>query len=401
MNSNSVNEKNYTLKIKVKKNRMKKQTKTISYNSNYYYELFKDKFVYCGIHLETKGLKEDGRPRKNATFPYQYDKIEKSLIKNWTSKNQIYKPNGIIILNKKSNICSIDVDKPDECPILEDLMKYCLQIHKTRNGFHFIFKNNDLPYQQLCGVVDINTNLFFVPEYKNEEGKVVGNYEIIKNDGLVDMPENIYKYCEEIIKNKSKNKVCIKKDKKDVSIKENILNYKERVINELFNLNIMNVIYEIHYKYGSLNNFKDWLGVCWIGRHLNNSDEGFKLFYNWSKKVKGYENEPEEIIKKHFFQQNQYDKNFNELAILYNTRKLSKEKYIKEIDPLLNGNKFEKNCIKFNSKYIYTEENKHIFNNFIEEEEQIIALSSPYGTGKTFTFKQLIPKFNRIIFITY
>ena len=401
MNSNSVNEKNYTLKIKVKKNRMKKQTKTISYNSNYYYELFKDKFVYCGIHLETKGLKEDGRPRKNATFPYQYDKIEKSLIKNWTSKNQIYKPNGIIILNKKSNICSIDVDKPDECPILEDLMKYCLQIHKTRNGFHFIFKNNDLPYQQLCGVVDINTNLFFVPEYKNEEGKVVGNYEIIKNDGLVDMPENIYKYCEEIIKNKSKNKVCIKKDKKDVSINKTILNYKERVINELFNLNIMNVIYEIHYKYGSLNNFKDWLGVCWIGRHLNNSDEGFKLFYNWSKKVKGYENEPEEIIKKHFFQQNQYDKNFNELAILYNTRKLSKEKYIKEIDPLLNGNKFEKNCIKFNSKYIYTEENKHIFNNFIEEEEQIIALSSAYGTGKTYTFKQLIPKFNRIIFITY
>ena len=68
MNSNSVNEKNYTLKIKVKKNRMKKQTKTISYNSNYYYELFKDKFVYCGIHLETKGLKEDGRPRKMQPF---------------------------------------------------------------------------------------------------------------------------------------------------------------------------------------------------------------------------------------------------------------------------------------------------------------------------------------------
>ena len=82
------------------------------------------------------------------------------------------------------------------------------------------------------------------------------------------------------------------------------------------------------------------------------------------RKVKGYENEPEEILKNHFHQQNQYDKNFNELSILYNTRKLSLKKYIKEIDPLLNGNKYEKNCIKFNSKYIYTEENQPIFKDF-------------------------------------
>ena len=46
---------------------------------------------------------------------------------------------------------------------------------------------------------------------------------------------------------------------------------------------------------------------------------------------KGYENEPEEDIKKQFFQKNQYDKNFNELAILYNARKLSKEKYLKKL----------------------------------------------------------------------
>ena len=31
--------------------------------------------------------------------------------------------------------------------------------------------------------------------------------------------------------------------------------------------------------------------------------------------AKGYEKEPEEDIKKQFFQKNQYDKNFNELAI--------------------------------------------------------------------------------------
>jgi hypothetical protein len=58
------------------------------------------------------------KPNKSPVFPYQYDNIDKSLIKNWTSKDKLYTPNGIIILNKKSNICTIDVDKPDECPIL-------------------------------------------------------------------------------------------------------------------------------------------------------------------------------------------------------------------------------------------------------------------------------------------
>jgi len=410
MNLNSENDKFYFIKIKVKKNKKMEKNKVIlepptikqDKNPNYYYDLFGDKFIYCGIHLSTNGLKENGKPKKAPVFPYQYDKIEKSLIKNWTTKDKLYKPNGIIILNKKSNICSIDVDKPDECPILNDLMESCFQIHKTKNGYHFIFKKNDLPYQKLCGVVDINTNLFFVPEYKNELGEVIGKYEIIKNDGLVDMPLKIYEYCEEIIK--SKNKGLIIKDtktNKNTLSNKLIINYKERVISEKFNLEIMNVIYEIHFEIGNLNNFKDWLSVCWIGRHLNNTDEGFKLFSEWSRKVKGYENEPEEILKNHFYQQNQYDKHFNEFAILQNTRKLSKKKFIKEIDPLLYGNKYENIEIKFNSKYIYTPENEKIFNDFITSKKQILAISSPYGTGKTYTFKKLIPDFKKILFITY
>ena len=69
-------------------------------NLNYYCDLFGDKFIYCGIHLSTNGLKENGKPKKAPVFPYQYDKIEKSLIKNWTSKDKLYRLNGIIILNE-------------------------------------------------------------------------------------------------------------------------------------------------------------------------------------------------------------------------------------------------------------------------------------------------------------
>ena len=77
------------------------------------------------------------------------------------------------------------------------------------------------------------------------------------------------------------------------------------------------------------------------------------------------------------------------------------KKYIKEIDPLWNGNKYENNCIKFNSKYIYTEENQPIFKDFIDSEEQVIAISSPYGTGKTYTlnnsFQSLIKYYLSLI----
>jgi hypothetical protein len=51
------------------------------------------------MYLSTNGLKENEKPKKAPIFPYQYDKIEKSLIKNWTNKDKLYKPYGISILN--------------------------------------------------------------------------------------------------------------------------------------------------------------------------------------------------------------------------------------------------------------------------------------------------------------
>ena len=73
-------------------------------------------------------IKKNRKPKKAPVFPYQYDKIEKSLIKNWTSKDKVYKANSIIILNKKSNICSIDVDKADKCPMLNDWWMFQIMI---------------------------------------------------------------------------------------------------------------------------------------------------------------------------------------------------------------------------------------------------------------------------------
>ena len=64
-------------------------------------ELFGDKFIYCGIHLKTEGFKADGKPRKKATFPVGYDKVEKPTIENFKSGGKDIIPNGIILLQEK------------------------------------------------------------------------------------------------------------------------------------------------------------------------------------------------------------------------------------------------------------------------------------------------------------
>jgi hypothetical protein len=181
-----------------------------------------------------------------------------------------------------------------------------------------------------CGVVDINTNLFYVPEYKNENYEVVGKYEIIKNEGLVDMPDYAHEYCKEMITKNNKTKPINTTDK---TINRSIVNYDDRQIYEFFDLTVMNAIYKIRYENGDMADYDTWLKVLWVGRHLNNIEGSYKLFLKYSRMVKGYENITEDIVKSNFYQENHYDKHFNPIAHLYNIRKASKDQYIKEIDP--------------------------------------------------------------------
>ncbi len=105
-----------------------------------------------------------------------------------------------------------------------------------------------------------------------------------------------------IVKKRILEKNCkINKSQKSTTDKSNIINYTEREVNELFNLDVMNSLYKIYYGQGYMNNYDTWKRVLWVGRHLNNSDEGFKLFLKYSRMAKGYEKEPEEDIKNNSF----------------------------------------------------------------------------------------------------
>jgi hypothetical protein len=64
----------------------------------------------------------------------------------------------------------------------------------------------------------------------------------MKNEGLIDIPEYAYKYCEKLILEKN----C-KINKGPKSTTDIIINYTEREVNELFNLDKMNSFYKIYY----------------------------------------------------------------------------------------------------------------------------------------------------------
>jgi hypothetical protein len=354
----------------------------------------------CNITAVSKG----DQIKKHNIYPKGWNLIEKpTMLPVYDKITEKYVAcNGVALNTKLSNISCIDVDEPEKCTILEKLKTDCQYVIKSRKGYHFLFKNNDLPRNKICGVVDINTSLLnFCPEYKHRETKeTIGKYSVIKSNGLIEMPKYAYDYCSNMIKQKFGSIKSVSKKE----IKDFVQN--EVPLIEKFDIELMTAIYQIHFDKGHFGNAGDWVQLCFLGRHLNNTEAGFKLFLDFSKKAEGYEDEPEEKIRNHFYN-TKYVTDFNEISALVKTRRLSNSKYNKLIDPILIGNnKYE--TIKFNRKFIYPLENDEDFNteivkfnNWLHGDNEVLAISSPYGSGKTFAFKKLIPSFERILFITY
>jgi len=369
-----------------------------------------EEFIYFGIKLEA--TLQNNEVKKICKFPSGYMDLSASCIKpfyDYKSKSMIT-PNGIAILTQKSNISVIDVDKPEDCSIYDKLMNDCKWIHKTRKGAHFIFKNNDLPRKKQCGIVDINTDLlYFIDAYKDiNTDKIVGGYEVIKHEAIIDMPEYAYNYCKSMIKTHS-NKITQFTTKIPKPSKK-IVNYIDYPKNEILDLKVVNELYKIHYEAGSFNGFNDWFNLAFCGRNINNTPEGFKLFIKYSRMVVGYENESIESLKTHFYD-GKYVKDFDEIGCLVQARKLSTSKFLTYIDPLLKSINLLPTT-HFNRRYIYPNINDLDYNSEIEKFNnftdltnplKILGISSPYGTGKTYAFKEFIKNsnFESVLFITY
>lgn len=249
--------------------------------------------IYASVYLEAE-LNEKNELKKRSIQHFEWEKITKSCIRDlyvskynkekFNIKKDYIKPNGLVILTQPSNISTIDVDEPENCEILDDLLKDCQWIHKTRKGYHFLFKNNDLERKKNRKVADINTEcLYFVPQYKlNNE--VVGGYEIIRNNALIDMPEYAYNYCQKLINNEQKvippKKVIIKK-----VIPKNKINMNKNNNNKNNNTNYR-IVDLIDVKY--LTDYDSWLAIMWAMKYEGYSEEEARTI---SQKASNYTDE--------------------------------------------------------------------------------------------------------------
>jgi hypothetical protein len=342
--------------------------------------------------------KQEKYINKDIYFEEVYDKIT----------GRYFKPNGISI--RTDNLTTIDIDDPEKCSILGKLKQTSNFIVKTRKGYHFYYNYTDkLERNKLCDKVDINTNqLWFAPEYFHNETNEKYTYTIFKDDlknGLTDIDEHILDWCNVVIASSN-----IKKVVKELKVKksnEEIIIQPDLIISK-FDIKTMNSIYKILFNYKYFDTYENWYKVAYMGRHLNNTEKSFKLFDKYSRLVSidgvyKYENNDENINRKYFYGNGNYNINFDENGVLLLLSQLDINKYKKYFQHLYTSKYNDDVINKIDMKFLYEEDDK-IFSEWITTPEiKTLCLKSPYGTGKTYAFKKIIEKYDpkRILFITY
>jgi hypothetical protein len=381
------------------------------------FKAFKD-FNYFGIYVYAS-LNEKNELKK---YCYQPSAKQHANIKHynkpvWNSHlcEQI-KPNGIQI--DTTNISTIDVDQPEKCQTLVDkLLEDCKFYVKTKKGYHFYFNKEDkLPRDKKCGIVDFNLQkLWYVPEYNfvefkdiEEDGQKVKEYvihtdkvfkyELITNEKLVDMPQYAIDYCQMIYET-TKQEDDKPKEKKNYNTEKIVIDPSKII--EKFDIDVMKTIIKILFKHNYLNTYTGWRDTGYMLRHLNNSQECFKLFDKYCRKVEGYANAPISNNSHCFYGNNSYNENFNINGVLFKCSKLDPSTY-KEKLQFLRKSEYDEQIYKFNKQFIYDDNDTKMFDKWMSD-YKALCIKSPYGTGKTYAFKKLIEKYQykRILFITY
>jgi hypothetical protein len=167
-----------------------------------------ERFTYHGVFIEAY-TNEQNKIVKSIIAPIeeQYKNKKHYFGEVYDKKTRSYiKPNAISIDVSKYSI--IDVDKPEQCPILDKLLNDCNFIVKTKKGYHFYFnlcnellKSDKGKKGVLCDIADINIpNLFFCPIYcHKDDSKINFSYELIKNNELNNMPDYAIMWCNMLI----------------------------------------------------------------------------------------------------------------------------------------------------------------------------------------------------------
>jgi hypothetical protein len=358
-----------------------------------------EQFKYFGIYVFAFTNKF-GEVKKSCFQPpsTQYAK-EKHYLNLILGEGHLYEHNGIQILTNESNISCIDVDKPEKCVILPRLLEDCKFYVKTRKGYHFYFnKENVLPRARQLDVVDVNTNLWYVPTYRHNETNEAYHYEIVKSEELVDMPQYAIDYIITLIGFVG----VAKKGIKNKAVMNNIFRDPGYTV-EKIPVEDMKVIFDIFYENKYFETTKKWLSVACMARNSNNSHGVCKMFDEYSRKVKNYAENKYEANRSTFYGKGDYYECYNIRALLLTCKKLDKEKFKAHLQQYLKP-RYDHLIKKFDQEFIWNDENTKMFDSFVSSDTKVMTVKASYGLGKTFAFKKLLENYfegKRVLFLTY
>ena len=333
---------------------------------------------------------------------------------NTTYKQSKYNKtkNALIqITGKNSNIFALDIDGLEN-KTNQQLVKMCIDsckfYNKTRKGYHFIFKYTDDfpkckaykyindPYESGFDIKSTNGCIYYGTYYIN---KIPIKYENVTHEDIVPMPKDLIHKLYELLQVKN-NKISKNKNttlQTTISDSDNDNNTEENFPNTtLISITILDTLLSC-LKPKHFSNYNEWFIIAFFIKHINSTIHALEVFIKYSKLIKEYENTPyEEYLSK--WNTIKYDYTFDVIGLFYMARNNNPKLFntIKFEHIGLLSNFFEPIIIDSQFLNYDTIAKYHIDN-------KIIAIKSPYGSGKTCMLSKLFDEYykdKRILFIT-
>ena len=354
-------------------------------------------------------LKYDNITNKKVCFhPFKWQTI--------TYNQSLYNPfkNALMcITGKNSNIVALDIDGMEN-ETNQLLVNMCLDTckfyNKTRKGYHFIFeytesfpssKGYKYPNDDNSSGFDIKSTrgcIYYGTYYINNQPI---KYENIKAESIVPMPTELIDKLYELLQQKKKKTKYIKiknknnKNNDDINIICDDIN-EDFPNTTLLSIDTLDTLLSC-LKIQHFENYNEWFIISFFIKHINSTTQALDVFIKYSQMISKYADTPyEDYLSK--WESIKYDSNFDIIGLFYMARN--------DNPKLFNTIKFEHigllsklyEPITVDSKYLdYDTVARHHFEN------KIIAIKSPYGSGKTQILSKLFNecyKDKRILFIT-
>ena len=317
-------------------------------------------------------------------------------------KNALLQITGI-----NSNIIVVDIDginHPTNQNLIILCMKSCKFYNKTKKGYHFFYKyTNVFSKSQSIKYANDPTNSGL--DLKSTNGCVYyGSYKIgtdlVKYENLIS--EDIVPMPTELIKELT---TLFTKSDKPLSTQRKTTKYPNLITNTSTNFPTNTTIIDIDtldkliscFPSTYFENYPKWIEICFLIKQSNHTEQAFQLFYKYSKSVSKYANVSEEECRAKW-DSIKYEPNFVFQEMLFIARKHNPKLFNKINLPWINTQQPSYKTITFNSQFL-----NYDFIYPFYEANKILAIKSPYGTGKTQFIAKLFENIDpniSVLFIT-